>query len=56
MSWATDDGWEDGSGSIISSETGFAHTGSIVNYQRCNFVVTHDDLSFIVCSLNSNKI
>jgi len=31
MTWATDDGWEDGAGSVISGESGLAHTGSIVN-------------------------
>merc|ERR1712107_932915 len=32
------DGGEDGSGSIISGESGFAHTGSIVNNQSGNLV------------------
>ena len=38
---ATDDGREDGAGSVISGETGFAHSRSIVNDQCGNFVVTH---------------
>jgi hypothetical protein len=33
----TNDGWEDGSWSIITSETGFAHTGTVVAYERCYF-------------------
>jgi len=41
MSGATDDGWEHSSRSIIPSESGFAHTGSVVNNQRSNIVVTH---------------
>ena len=38
-----DDGREDGAGSVISGETGLAHTGSIVHNQRRNIIVTHDD-------------
>jgi hypothetical protein len=30
MTWAADNGWEDGSWGVVSGETGFAHTGSIV--------------------------
>jgi len=41
MSWATNNGWEHSSGCVIPSETGFAHTGSDVNHQRGNIVVTH---------------
>jgi hypothetical protein len=41
MSGATDNGGEDSSGSVISSESGLAHTGSIVYYQSGNIVVTH---------------
>ena len=41
MSGSTDDGGEDGSGSIISGETGLAHTGSIVNNKSGYIVVTH---------------
>jgi len=43
MSWATDDGWENSSGSVIPGESGFAHTGSIVYNQSGNIVVTHFD-------------
>lgn len=39
MSGATHDGWEDSTGSIISSESGFAHTGSVVNNQCGNFII-----------------
>jgi hypothetical protein len=41
MSWATDDGWENSTGSVIPGESGLAHTGSIVYYQSGNIVVTH---------------
>ena len=42
MSGSADDGWEDGSWSIVSGETGFAHTGSVVNNEGGDFVfVTH---------------
>ena len=50
---ATDNGGEDGTGSIISSESGLAHTGSIVNHKSLNFVVTHFVL--VVCSLRKEK-
>lgn len=43
MSWATDDGWENSSGSVIPGESGLAHTGSIVYNQCSNIVVTHCD-------------
>jgi len=46
MSGASDDGGEDSSGSIISSETGFAHTGSIVYDKSGNILVTHIDSWF----------
>merc|ERR1711973_787473 len=42
MSWSSNNGREDGSWSIISSKSSFAHTRSIVNNQSGNFVVTHD--------------
>jgi hypothetical protein len=38
---ATDDGREDGAGSVITGKTGLAHTGTIVHNQGSNFVVTH---------------
>jgi hypothetical protein len=41
MTWATDDGWEDGTWGVISSESGLAHTGSVINYEGGNFIVTH---------------
>lgn len=41
MSWAADDRWKDGSGGIVSGETGLAHTGAIVHNKSGNFVVTH---------------
>ena len=37
----SNNGGEDGTGSIISSESGLAHTGSIVDHKGLNFVVTH---------------
>merc|ERR1711897_76756 len=38
-------GGEDGSGSVISGETGLAHTGAIVNNKSGNVFVTHDEMS-----------
>jgi hypothetical protein len=41
MPRATNNGWEHSSRGVIPSETGLAHTGSVVYYQRRNIVVTH---------------
>merc|ERR1711902_227758 len=41
VSWSSNNGWEDSSGSIISSKSSFAHAGAIVNNQSCNVFVTH---------------
>merc|ERR1711941_85431 len=41
MSWATNNRWENSTWSIISSETGFAHSGTVINNKGLNFVVTH---------------
>jgi len=38
---ATNDGREDGARSVITGETGFAHTGPVVNNECCYFIVTH---------------
>ena len=40
---AAHDGREDSTGSIVSGETGLAHTGSVVDNQRSNFVFCHCD-------------
>ena len=48
MSWASNDGWEDGPGGIVSGETGLAHTGAIVYNQSSYVLVAH------VCSSGSN--
>ena len=34
-------GWEDSSGSVISSKASFAHAGAIVNNKSSNVFVTH---------------
>ena len=36
------DGGEDGTGGVISGESGLAHAGAVVNYQGGYLVVTHD--------------
>jgi hypothetical protein len=53
MARTTNDGREDSAGSIVSSKTGFAHTGTIVHNQRGNLVVTHFGLikvKLVICS------
>ena len=41
MSRATNNGWEDSSGSVITSKSSFAHAGTIVNDQSGSIFVTH---------------
>ena len=36
--WTSDDGWEDGTWSFVTSETGLAHTGTIIDNKCLNFV------------------
>merc|ERR1711892_631166 len=43
---ASNNGGEDGTWSIISSETSLAHTGSIVTDKSSNVFVTHDEIVF----------
>jgi hypothetical protein len=38
---ATDNGGEDGTGGIVTGETGFAHTGTIIDNKSLNFVTGH---------------
>merc|ERR1712073_155581 len=56
MSRATNNGWEDSSGSVISGEASLAHAGAIVNHQSCHIFITHpgDLLSKYKCS-NTNQ-
>ncbi|GMR50477.1 hypothetical protein PMAYCL1PPCAC_20672, partial [Pristionchus mayeri] len=42
MPGATDNRGEDGAGSVISGETGLAHSGSIVDHKSGNLLVAHD--------------
>ena len=41
MAGASNDGGEDSPGGIISGETGFAHTGAVVNDESGNFLLIH---------------
>lgn len=42
MTRATDDGWEDGSGGVISGETSLHHAGTVIAHQGGGlFVVPH---------------
>jgi hypothetical protein len=42
MAWATNDGREDSAWCIITSETGLAHTGTVVNDKSGNIILRHD--------------
>merc|ERR1712117_912252 len=44
VSWSSNNGWEDGSWSIVSGESSLAHAGAIVNNESSNVFVTHLDL------------
>ena len=44
MAGATHNGWEDSPGSVISSEAGLAHAGTIVHNQGGNILITHGAL------------
>merc|ERR1712114_102953 len=48
VSWSSNNGWEDSSGSVISGESSLAHAGAIVNNESSNVFVTHLDLSTFV--------
>jgi len=43
VSWSSNNGGEDSSGSVISGKTSLAHAGSIVNNKSSNVLVTHLD-------------
>jgi hypothetical protein len=43
MTGATNDGREHGTRSIISSEAGLAHTGTIVHHEGLNVTVRHGE-------------
>ena len=47
MSWASNNGWEDSPGGVISGETSFAHAGSIIDYQSGYVFVTHFELCLL---------
>merc|ERR1719356_949485 len=44
MAGTSNNGGEDSSGSVISSKTGLAHAGAIVNNKSSNVLVTHDEV------------
>jgi len=57
VSWSTDDGWEDGSGSIVTGETALAESGTVVDNQvgGFSFVVRgHDEFESSVSELMNN--
>merc|ERR1711899_337113 len=57
MSRATNNGWEDSSGSVISGKSSLAHAGAIVNHQSCHVFITHSGgvLSKLVLDTNSSS-
>jgi hypothetical protein len=47
MLWASNNGRKDGSGSIITGETGLAHTGSVIADKGSNFVIHFREFLFV---------
>merc|ERR1711983_744400 len=47
VTWASNNGWEYSSGSVITSKSSFAHAGAIVNNQSGYVFVTHDELCLL---------
>ncbi len=43
MTRASNNGWEDSPGGVISGETGLAHSGAIVHDKSGNILVTHGE-------------
>ena len=56
MPGATDDRGEDGAGSVISGESGLAHSGAIVHNEGSNFVVAHLLLLQITETFSKEKL
>jgi len=50
----TDNRGKDGTGSVIASEAGFAHAGSIVDNEGSNLVL-HDRLGFVRKGVKDGK-
>jgi hypothetical protein len=50
VSWSTDDGWEDGSWSIVTGETALAKSGTVIDNQVGGFsFVVRRHVSFSLC-------
>ena len=47
VTWASNNGWEYSSGSVITSKSSFAHAGAIVNNQSGYVFVTHVELCLL---------
>jgi len=52
---ATNNGGEDGTGCVISGETGLAHAGAIVNDKSSCVLVTHLEMEFSKIWLRKDK-
>jgi hypothetical protein len=46
MPWSSNNGWENGSWCVITSESGFAHTGTVINDEGGYIIVSHFYLVF----------
>jgi len=55
VSWSTNDGWEDGSGSIVTGETALAESGTVVDNQvgGFSFVIRGHGCVFLLLWLDS---
>jgi hypothetical protein len=41
---AANNGRENGAGGVVTSKTGLAHTGTVVNNEGSNLFVSHDEM------------
>ena len=55
MPGASNDGGEDSPGSVITGESGLAHSGAIVHDKSGNILVTHDEGGLLSSVGESNK-
>merc|ERR1711964_499808 len=53
--WASNDGWEDSPGGVVTGESSLAHAGAIVNDKSSNVFVTHFGMIFFPFSINKKE-
>ena len=51
MFWASNNGWKDSSWSVITGETGFTHTGTVVDHEGLDFFIIIAHILFFLVVL-----